>query len=63
MDAAPEENLASVLCPVCRHLRIVRNPGPISAEERHRGQGYLVIDDIYSPACHATITRTGYLDA
>jgi hypothetical protein len=32
-------------------------------KERHWGQEYRVIDDIYSPAFHATITRTGYLDA
>jgi hypothetical protein len=32
-------------------------------KERHPGQGYRAIDDIYSPAFHATITRTGDLDA
>ena len=31
-------------------------------KERHSGQGYRAIDDIYSPAFYAAITRTGYLD-
>jgi hypothetical protein len=42
---------------------IARKPGPIARKERHSGEGYRVIDDIYSPTFYATITRTDYLDA
>jgi hypothetical protein len=44
-------------------LRLVERPNRFRQKERHSGEGYRPIGDIYPPAFHLTITRTDYLSA